>query len=183
MENLIKAWKENWLPWCKVSDEMKEVAGKLTKSPFLFWYHRNAEWRETKYRGLGFDIGVVYRLPEDFKCPHTDTIGMIPIYEELPKITDRKCLWCGEEVQDKPKVGWVEYPIAVASDTHIQKYEFSRNGAISSLCYGSGMVGFGGIKYRYPCGDETGFIMTAPDSDDELGPCTPVAVRFWEAMK
>jgi len=180
--NLIKAWKENWLPWCKVSDEMKEVAGKIKRINMLYWDEYAEKFDDcSDGEFLG---GSIYRLPEDFQCPHTDTTG-IPIYGGLPKITDRKCLWCGEEVPDEPKMGWVEYPIKKLSTEEYAAecpvgYRFT-NPFIDAL---PRCVGFGGVKYKSPKSEQECFwYMTPPMAMDGAGPWIPVAVRFWEAMK
>lgn len=175
--NLIKAWKENWLPWCKVSAEMKAVAEKITKASFLFWYYECAEWLEAKCWGLEFAIGTSYRLPEDFKCPHTDTFIEAKTNSHIP---GRKvCTWCGEEAQDKPKVGWVRYGVK----TEAKEYWFDGPTGEESLDLAIRMVGFGGVKYRRHNGAETDFLMMPPLPDEDQGPYIPVAVRFWEAVK
>lgn len=180
--NHIKAWKENWLPWCKVGAEMKEIAEKIEKKYFRYWDSTNA------FFGLpasdkNFANGNVFQLPENFQCPHGETKTFHPACVNEMKV----CQWCGEEIIEKPKMGWGAYPIKLLTNNRKRAcYMFEREDAYAYTSDAPDIKGFGGIKYKAPAGypftAETMFCMSPPAADEKLGPYVPIAVRFWEEV-
>jgi len=170
----IKAWKENWLPWCKIESDMALTASLVGRANFLFWLPNECDFVSGE-TGVEFAPGTVYRLPEDFQCPHTEAR---PYSERDDGM--KTCQWCGEMIHEKPKMRWKEIKIVFESC----RYSFKRN--IGYFLHEAfDLDGFGGIKYRAGDGkaETKGWLMVRPNADSARGPWIPIAVRFWEVLK
>lgn len=168
--NLIKAWKENWIPQVLVSAEMKAVAERIGAGAFLYWSPVYAEKRPAAV----FAPGDVFSLPGDFRCPHPEPRRHKPFTDDV------YCAWCGMDIEPpKPKMGWKRHNIVAGP----RFYEFLFNDVRYRSDAACGMLGFGWFAYESPDKVRTDSQMAFPPKPTDNGPWIPVGVYFWEEVK
>jgi len=117
-----------------------------------------------------------YRLDSIYICAHPEKETIIPTFHGS---SAHACKWCGLELPEpKPKMGWKTYEIKKDK----VEYHFCVGGIDRRIDASIGIIGFGGIRWKNSRGRETYFVMETPTPVEDIGPWTPVSIRFWEEL-
>jgi hypothetical protein len=182
--NIIERLKQNKEAYGLMPEELRRVAEKIGKNEFKFY--SVASFGQWSHADSGdFIRESVYRLRANYVCdhPHTREQTLKGLYA---------CDWCDVCVEPpKPEMGWVEYHVVThGGQSYVVEGLKNSVGTKSFLIEATGMVGFGGIKYKSPCGctcscipEDTCFYMFPAHPCETHGPAVPVAVRFWEVKR
>jgi hypothetical protein len=171
MTSIIERLKTNKEAFGLMDAELQEAAEKIGKKEFNHFTGK-ATWSERG--GDSWLITGVYRLRADYQCQHPERRK----FANAPS----ECAWCGVEIEEEKKAGWVESKII----SHQGRYSVDFGAGVHSLPYLQelpGMVGFGGIKYQPICKCSAPMGETwrcVPYICETHGPWKPIAVRFWK---